>query len=244
MKITVVGFWHGYPEKGDATSGYLLEKGDNKLLLDCGSGVLSSIEKYCLLSELNGVVLSHYHHDHMADIGVYQYAQILTASEEQRKVPTIYGHNDDKEAFSSLQKEGFVQAIEYKEGEPLEIGPFLFTFFKTNHPVPCYAMRIECDQKSIVYTADSSYMEELAVFADESDLLIAECSTYANNDLSQFGHMNSHDVGLLARRANTKELLLTHLPHIGDHQNLKREASDYFNGTISIATSGWTKEFK
>ena len=46
MKMTVVGFWGGFPEAGEATSGYLFEHDGFRLLVDCGSGVLAQLQKY------------------------------------------------------------------------------------------------------------------------------------------------------------------------------------------------------
>ena len=78
MKMTVVGFWGGFPEAGEATSGYLFEHDGFRLLVDCGSGVLAQLQKYITPSDIDAVVLSHYHHDHVADIGVLQYARLIT----------------------------------------------------------------------------------------------------------------------------------------------------------------------
>ena len=44
MKMTVVGFWGGFPEAGEATSGYLFEHDGFLLLVDCGSGVLAQLQ--------------------------------------------------------------------------------------------------------------------------------------------------------------------------------------------------------
>jgi ribonuclease BN (tRNA processing enzyme) len=239
MKLTVVGFWHGYPEKGEATSGYLLEKDRFKLLLDCGSGVLSNLQTYCKITDLDGIILSHYHHDHQIDIGAYQYAQIINKGMGvTMKVATIYGHRDDAEAFQKLAYKKIVKSQAYEEKTPLKIGPFTFTFKKTNHPVACYAMRIDCNGTTIVYTADSSYFPELADFAKNADLLIAECSGYEGEHVAQHGHMNSTEVGQLAERANPKKLVLSHLPHKGDHELLKKEAAQYYTGEIVLARSG------
>lgn len=41
MKVTVIGCWGGYPAAKEASSGYLLEHDGYKILMDCGSGVLS-----------------------------------------------------------------------------------------------------------------------------------------------------------------------------------------------------------
>ena len=65
MKMTVVGFWGGFPEAGEATSGYLFEHDGFLLLVDCGSGVLAQLQKYITPSHIDAVVLSHYHHDHV-----------------------------------------------------------------------------------------------------------------------------------------------------------------------------------
>ena len=48
MKITIIGCRGAYPEQNQATSGYLIETSKTKVLLDCGSGVLSKVQNiYC-----------------------------------------------------------------------------------------------------------------------------------------------------------------------------------------------------
>ncbi|MFC0557798.1 MBL fold metallo-hydrolase [Halalkalibacter alkalisediminis] len=239
MKLTVVGYWHGYPEKGEATSGFLLEEDEVKLLLDCGSGVLSNVQSYCAVTDLDGIVLSHYHHDHQADIGPYQYARIVNKGMGvEMKEATIYGHQDDQAGFSKLSYQNVVKSQAYQEHSPLKIGPFTFIFKKTTHPVPCYAMRIESRGKTIVYTADSSFFPELATFSKGADLLIAECSGYEGEQIAQYGHMTSEAVGQLAKQAQPTKLILSHLPHKGDHEQLRQEVAKHFFGEVTLARSG------
>ena len=73
MKLTVLGYYGGYPFQNKGTSGYLIQSDGFNLLLDCGSGVLMSLENQIDPLKLNAVVLSHYHADHIADVGVLQY---------------------------------------------------------------------------------------------------------------------------------------------------------------------------
>lgn len=77
MKLTVIGHWGGYPKMGEASSGYLLEHKGFKLLVDCGSAVLSQLQYYLKPTELDAVIVSHYHPDHVADIGVLQHALLI-----------------------------------------------------------------------------------------------------------------------------------------------------------------------
>jgi len=241
MKWTVVGFWGGHPEIGEATSSYLLEEGDFRLLVDCGSGVLAQLPKYCELSKLNAVILSHYHHDHVADIGVLQYAKHV---EKYIGTPSgtlpIYGHQLEPDKFQSLTYEEATVGVPYRIDESLQMGPFQIDFLQTVHPAPCAAMRFTSGGKTIVYTADTSFIPELIPFAKDADLLVAECSLYRETDGKPMGHLNSLDVGRLAEEAHVKECLLTHLPHYGDHENLLKEAATVYKGKLALAKSGWS----
>lgn len=142
MKLTIIGFWGGYPNKDGATSSYLLEKDDYKLVLDLGSGALSKLQKFTSVHELDAVILSHYHHDHVADIGVLQYAKLIDyyVHNNEKKLK-IYGHTEDEDGFSSLSHQ-YTEGVAYSPEEELKIGPFSITFLRTAHPVPCFGMRI------------------------------------------------------------------------------------------------------
>lgn len=70
MKVKILGYWGGYPSAGGATAGYLVTTDEGHILLDCGSGVMSKLPAEVKVEDLSGVILSHLHHDHMADLGV------------------------------------------------------------------------------------------------------------------------------------------------------------------------------
>lgn len=238
MKVTVIGYWGGYPERGEATSCYLFQEKNFSLLVDCGSGALSSLQNYIDLKSINCVVISHYHHDHIADIGVLQYYKIINAANDGYPLP-IYGHGFDKEKFNTLTNKHATIGYMYNPNEVLNLGPFTIRFLKTKHPVDCFAMRIESADSTVVYTADSSYMEEFIPFSQDADLLICDCNMYENQDGTKAGHMNSKEVATIAQSSNVKQLLLSHLPHSGDTNHLLEEAKKYYNGPIQIAFSGF-----
>lgn len=240
MKLQVIGYYGAYPAPETATSSYLLQGKDATVLLDCGSGALSRLQKYIKVTDLDGVILSHYHHDHMADVGPLQYACLVQNGINQtNNVLPIYGHDEDKDSFSKLNHNA-TKGVTYSAKSPLQIGSLTFTFFKTVHPVPCFGMRMTNGQQTIVYTADTQYFDELPKFCEGADLLISDCSFYEGMDGSGPGHMTSEECGKLAAKANVKELWLSHLPHFGSHENLLKEAKQYFHGPIKLAKEGLT----
>lgn len=242
MKLTVNGFWGGYPAAYGATSSYILESNGFKLLLDCGSGALSRLQTKMDVMDIGAVILSHYHFDHIADIGVLQYAwKVQNILKETNLQLSIYGHQENMTEYQKLNHDN-TKAHAYNPAEPLQIGPFVIRFLKTNHPVPCYAMRISNGQSTIVYTADSSYKEEFIEFSKDADLLITDSNFYKGMDGSGAGHMTSTECAHIAKEAQVKELWLSHLPHFGTITDLKDQAEEIFEGTIRLADEGLTWE--
>jgi ribonuclease BN (tRNA processing enzyme) len=239
MKLTVVGFWGGYPKKNEASSGYLVEHDGFHLLIDCGSGVLSLLPNFIEPEQLDAVMISHYHPDHIADIGVLQHARLIQGflGKSFGSLP-IYGHPFDEQEFAKLSYKNITEGIGYNPEQVLNIGPFSITFNKTNHPVDCYAMRIEAGGKVLVYTADTSFKDEFIPFSHHADVLLCECNFYEGQDGRSAGHMNSIDAGVLAEEAGVKKLILTHLPHYGELPQLVEQASKKYTGEILLASQG------
>lgn len=241
MKVTVVGMWGSFPNVNGATSGYLFQSQDFNLLVDCGSAVLSKLQQYVAVENLDAVILSHYHNDHTADVGPLQHARLVKRHMgiQQQTLP-IYGHALDEFEFSRLTHEPDTLGIAYDPEKPLQLGPFTITFMKTDHPVPCFAMRITDGTSTVVYSGDSAYKDDLKKLAKQADLFICECSFYANMDASTFGHMNSVEAATIAKDAEVKTLVLTHLPQFGNVEDLVKEAKEVFSGNVLLAKEGWS----
>ena len=236
MNITILGCWGGFPKANEASSGYLIEQDGFKLLLDCGSAVLSKLQNHLKPAELGAVILSHYHADHIADIGVLQHALLIDSfTDKTRSEPLpIYGH-DEADGFGTLTYKHITKGAAYDPKNNLHVGPFLISFFKTEHPVPCYAMKITNGNDTVVYTADTAFKKELSSFAKGADVLLAESNFYKGMDGASAGHMTAEQAGMLAQEAGVNTLVLTHLPHFGELEQLAREASEQFDGTILLA---------
>lgn len=238
MKLRVIGFWGAFPGVQAATSCYLLEEDGFRILIDAGSGSAAQLQQYLSLDNLDAVIVSHFHHDHIADLGVLTYSRAVGFALGNTKTPLrIYGPEEDVEHLNPYSRKG-TEIDTYAAGETLTIGPFSFQFQRTKHPVSCYAMKITSAKSkfAIVYTADTAFSTDIAEFAENCSLMIAETSFYEGQDAASFGHMTSTEAGKLARIAGAEELMLSHLPHFGDHQQLLHEAEEEFSGKIFLAS--------
>lgn len=241
MKITTIGVWGAYPEAEQATSSFLLEEDNFKLLIDCGSGVLSQLQKYVSLNQLDSLIISHYHNDHIADVGCLQYALMIQKKLGNRNgVFPIFGHDKDREKFSLLSYQDVTLAKPVNEQEDFIIGPFEVSLIKAIHPVYSLSIKFRANGKTIVYTGDTEWNSELVRFADQADLIISEANLYDEQINEVKGHLTAGQAGELADKAKAKKLLLTHLPHFGNHQDLLEQAKQQFNGEVFLAKPGLT----
>lgn len=244
MQITTLGCLGAYPYQGQGTTSFLIQSDGFNLLLDAGSGSLLQLEKVLDPLTLDAVILSHYHHDHIADLGVLQYYWQLYPKTTERKLLPIYGHNEDLIHFESLTLPNVSQGYNYLVEESLEIGPFSITFMKTIHPVICYAMRIveKSTEKVFVFTGDSGYLESFIEFTRDADLFLADTYLFAGNE-RHFAHFTSTEAGEIARKANVKQLVLTHLPQFGDLKQLQEEAQLAAGDAVEVSLAAVGKVF-
>lgn len=239
MKVIPVGIWGGYPKANGATSSFLLEHDGFHCLVDCGSGVLASVQNYVPLEKLNAVVISHYHADHIADIGSLQYSRLINYYlGKPSPVLPIYGHDLDKENFMKLSHKEQTIGIAIQETEMVSIGPFEVTFCETTHPVYCLAMKFTVDGRSVTLTADTEWTDKLVGFARGTDLLISEANLYEEHLGKAPGHMAGSEAGKLANLSDANRLVLTHLPLHGDPTEILEAAKGVYDGDAELAVVG------
>jgi ribonuclease BN (tRNA processing enzyme) len=214
----------------------LLQSGGFNLLLECGSSVLSRLPGHVEPDALDAVLISHYHADHVADIRCLQYAVKVQTDLGNRSDPLpMYGPPGD--TCPSLTYHEYTEGRYMAPAERTRIGPFSVTVQATNHPALCYAMRIEGGGKSIVYTADTGWYDGLVDLAAGADLLLCETSLYNRFYGWVEGHLTAGEAGRLASEAGARTMLLTHLPHSGDHHELLEEVRKEYSGPAELAGS-------
>ncbi|HWQ05925.1 MAG TPA: MBL fold metallo-hydrolase [Feifaniaceae bacterium] len=228
MYLTVLGRYGPYPRSGGACSGYLLEDGETRVLIDCGAGVFARLIEFVSPEELSAVVLSHLHYDHCSDLFVMRYAldnQLPGADGEKRRMP-LYAPEEPFEVISALTKNALFERHTVKGEDELQIGSLTFRFTPMAHPVPTNGMRITgSNGHSLFFTGDTKPFSGMSEAARGATALLAD--TCFVNDSQQGPHLNAKEACAMAREAGVQTLYCTHLWGKEDTEEALKKEIDF-----------------
>ncbi|MFN4218165.1 MAG: MBL fold metallo-hydrolase, partial [Candidatus Bipolaricaulia bacterium] len=177
MRLTILGTAGVMPDAQRAQSGYLLEKSDRLVLIDCGSGVFGRLAQLSIdWTQLNTFVLTHLHLDHMSDLLPIWTARWLLGAPDV----TLYGPRGTRECITKLldlfpyiRDHVRVTVHELHPGETLPVASFEVSTLAMNHYVPTLAYKFD---NQLVICGDSEPEPALVDFVRGCKLLIHECS--------------------------------------------------------------------
>jgi ribonuclease BN (tRNA processing enzyme) len=246
---TVLGCRAGAPGNGVAASGYVLQAEGQTLLMDCGPGIALEMARQEWLNPLDGIIISHAHADHCADLLplAYQrrFPQIQPAlpvwgsvgvGQVMAGLDRLFGIPSLPELATPLTSAFAFTAIQ--PGSTFRCGSLTIETLRTQHPAPTMALRFP--EFGIVYTADGAMTTDLVEFARGARLLVAE-ATYLDGtgrDLAGHGHLTGALAGQLAEQAGAAQLLVTHFADMALAEATGSAAAAHFADTIHIARPG------
>jgi ribonuclease BN (tRNA processing enzyme) len=238
MRITFLGTGSAMPTGERSQTGLLLDDGDRRLLVDCGSGVLHSLARTDAGYEgVSSVLLTHHHLDHVADLMPLMKARWLAGEEHLEVV--------GPEGTKSLV-DGLLDVHEYMQDrldltvrevgpQEFEVAGFTVEGYETRHSMYCLAYRFE---NVFTFSGDSEAFEELADFAEGSAVLAHDCSFPDDVDVS--GHPTPAELGETLAGHEIGRIYLTHLyPHTeGRHEEMLASIGERYDGDVRIADDG------
>ena len=162
MHLRVLGKSPAWQDAGGACSGYLVVSDGVRMLLDCGSGVFGKLRAVVDYVEVDAVVVSHLHGDHILDL--VPFAAGLTYAPRHQPVPVDgWPGTDDpprprliappgaRDTFRRLCAaagmreellEGAFRLEEYDPGDAIEVGALTVRFQPVPHFLPTHAVEV------------------------------------------------------------------------------------------------------
>jgi ribonuclease BN (tRNA processing enzyme) len=221
MELIVLGSGTAIPLNYRGSPALVLRIGREQILLDMGPGTLRQLKKAGLSPEHIGrIFLTHFHPDHSADLVHFLFATRNPSILMKREPFVIIGASGLKQFIKGLQKvyhdwltlpSEIMEIEELDVGRPIkrDYGSFEITARASMHTPNSLAYRLKSQEgKSVVYSGDTDFSEEIVDLAKGADLLILECSFPDGQEVA--GHLTPSKAGRIADLAGVDKLLLTH----------------------------------
>lgn len=219
MKLRVIGRYGPFAVDGKCSC-YVLSAGNTNIVIDMGAGSLSELQKYIQLDNIDAVILSHLHFDHMSDALTMKYAAEQYAKFGKSIKAKLYMPESPKKHFELLSDWPCEVCVITENS--VKIGEIDVDFCLMTHPAESYAIKAKHDDCTFVYSGDTSLNDRIAEFAKNCDLFLCDAG------LVQKGipHMTVKEAVNTAKEAKAKRTLLTHVCPFTEKEQLGFPISD------------------
>ncbi len=220
MKLTIVGCGDAFGAGGRLQTGYHVDLGHHRFLIDCGATSLIGLNKFGIdPNGISTIFLSHLHGDHYSGLVWWMlHAQHVAKRTDPLTVIGPPGVEDRVLQTAELMFPGSTKIerrypLIFKEchaGVPLVEGPVMVTAWEVSHPsgAPSHALRFETGGKVLAFSGDTEWVEALVPASAGADLFITEC--YAFDGPVRY-HTSWKILEENLPRIAAKRILLTHM---------------------------------
>jgi ribonuclease BN (tRNA processing enzyme) len=237
MCLTLLGTGSALPSPTRLQTGAIIERSGDTLLVDYGSGITHRLAQAAIdYREVDTVLLTHMHLDHIADLPTLAKARLLDGHEAF----TVIGPQSTPDvcdalfAVDDLADRLDLTVRELPTGtDPVAIDEFAIERAPTDHSKPGYAYRVD---DRVTIAGDTAPTEPVCSLADGSEVLVHEC-LYPDGTESP-GHSTPTALGELLADVDIDRILLTHLfPETEPHADeLATTLRAYTDAAVDVAT--------
>jgi len=212
---------------------------DENILLDCGEGVTQALDRAKILWNINYILITHTHADHVSGLLMLLWRYALEDRNEELVVMGPLGIRDFIDKMLKNTNSPIDRVLRYlkiKElSPPYEIGKIKVS--KAAHTVYSLAFRVE----NVCYTGDTAPSDNIVKLARGSELLIHD-STFPpgkEEEAIKEGHSTPLQAARIACEARAKRLALFHIPFFffkdeAFIENYLKKAREIFKGETFI----------
>ena len=231
--MTLLGTGTCQIESARRASSILLTLDDTYVLFDCGHGVVQRLlEVGVQHNQLEHVVLSHFHPDHVSDLVPLLQAGAWSQQNPRTTDIHIYGPSGVKSFIrglltvfgeSSLRQPGYhIEVHEITQGQ-FAIGQYSFDFISLP-PAGNHGLRFTYNGKQYAATGDSHFHQEEIAFLRDVHLAIIDS-----------GHSTDSEIVTLAAASQAQTIVCSHLYRMIDARSLQEQATNRgYTGTIIV----------
>jgi ribonuclease BN (tRNA processing enzyme) len=245
LRLTVLGSATPYASVDNPCSGYLVSGGSTRVWVDAGSGTLAQLQRHVRLDEVDAIWISHLHADHSADLLTAYYAALFADIRLAAPIP-LYGppgiagrlaHFLTNTSTRSPIESAFA-VHELEDGHRARVGGLTLTSRAVAHGIPAFAVRIETEGRSLVYSGDTAPCANLTRLAEGCDALLCEAESTQAPAQGEQVHHTPEDAGDTAGAARAGRLIVTHVGRSLTPEQAVARASARFDGPVDYAAPG------
>jgi ribonuclease BN (tRNA processing enzyme) len=212
-------------------SSVLLELDHTYILFDCGHGVVQRLlETGVRHNQVQHIVLSHFHPDHVSDLIPFLQAGAWSKRDPRTTDVHIYGPAGVHKVIdgfmqiftpTSFQQPGYKVVVHEIAAGPYEIAGLHFEAVSLP-PAGNHGLRFTWHNRTYALTGDSYFHTEEIAFLKNVDLAIIDS-----------GHIEDSEIVELAVQSQPRQLVCSHLYREIDAASLQRQAVQRgYTGTI------------
>jgi ribonuclease BN (tRNA processing enzyme) len=247
MKVTILGSGTVVPNGSRNSSGYFLEAPSVRMMMDCGAGTVHALARYGVPWEaMTHLFISHFHADHVGELASLMFAFKWGMKTNRTQPLRLLGpagldrmlEGLDKALDLRMSELRFpIETRELHQGDQYHLAPgCVLSVTKTPHTRVSLAARIEHEGRSICYTGDTAYSEDLAAFFAGTDLMISECSFEKPNPHG--AHLSIQEASMMAQQAQAARLVVTHFYFDVDELDLAARLRQGYSGEVVVGRDG------
>lgn len=213
-----------FPTKNNPTSGYLVSFDDVNVLVDLGSGVFLKLLEVLPPEKLDAIIITHYHFDHVSDIGVLSY-YLQTVNKSVK----VYAPSDGSPYETLIKQSRYLDFYPIDISHTLFLGDLRVDFYPMRHPIETYAVSFTGDGKKFSYTSDGNLGGEYEKLLLDADLAIIDSGFLKDNWAENKPLISAYHVGLLAKKYRVKRALISHFNPKYERETILNEAKEEFS---------------